>query len=590
MATTVATTDIRGRLGTYTLTIYDVTDAASEVTPFSISEPLTIRWGEEGRDYPEQILKSYCRIQVEEGAAEIRSLFTGAFAADDYPARITGPGVDWSGFVTPEERRLPFNSRVTRERTSLLLSDGIYLGDTQFPTVNVFGFTAGLNDYFNNGPFDVVDGTGYTVGDFARCEGVFLDEDDNTYDASSSDLLVDALAGFGSGGTSLANPYDRFVDFMAFQRLRMYKSLSENALYVHPLRETGQDLEYAFEDLGTISTTTRTKQVVDIDASDVLFPVDESFQTLEAAGDINLEVSDGYQPSGGASFSDEYNLIRGGLSSITTATSQTNILDEAIFALPAPQFQLNLDAGSSADGVIKAEIGTIDPEDAIGIVVDWDVEVRVGSANEKLEVEIDYNEGFTDPVASETDGVNNTRLIGPIDTDIKTIVVRFTGNDVTVTPTVRFIRSGTIVETLRLTGDARALKPVGRGYAIPPRLETAGILSYSTPKRWRPARDLTGTSDGSALDDPAYENNQFFLTSAFLEQEYRPTGTLHFENRLNGLYGPETALLVPTPDGTDRLFVCGTGREVNLTDGTTRVSDVEIPTDILPGGALPTPS
>jgi hypothetical protein len=62
---------------------------------------------------------------------------------------------------------------------------------------------------------------------------------------------------------------------------------------------------------------------------------------------------------------------------------------------------------------------------------------------------------------------------------------------------------------------------------------------------------------------------------ALLEREYRPFGTKTARARLLGVYGPEWVHLIEERD--DRGYYVATGLEINLNDGITEVSLVEVP-------------
>jgi hypothetical protein len=75
---------------------------------------------------------------------------------------------------------------------------------------------------------------------------------------------------------------------------------------------------------------------------------------------------------------------------------------------------------------------------------------------------------------------------------------------------------------------------------------------------------------------------QAWQARAVLSNAYRPFGAKVLTAKIAGLHGPETGFVIRKPDGSKGYFICGRGRILNLTEGTTQISDIEVPSSILP--------
>jgi hypothetical protein len=115
---------IRGRLGTYTLRVYDLEQEVTPVGDLEV-EGGVIQFGKRSQDYGQFVRKSFAEVTFQEIPQRIRTAFSGPFSDIQYPVTITGPGVRWRGLVKSDRRSRPIDPRQAPRSLSITAYDGL---------------------------------------------------------------------------------------------------------------------------------------------------------------------------------------------------------------------------------------------------------------------------------------------------------------------------------------------------------------------------------------------------------------------------------------------------------------------------------
>lgn len=534
MATKFAEATIRGRLGAYTFELFDGEEEYDTVRRLELGRPVVIEWGEQGREYPQQILKSRTRLKVSEGAGIILDALRGGFDRRRFTARITGPGVAWSGFVEPESRTLPYTRRTRPTQVGLLISD-----DANFAK--------------NESQSDIAEIFGATTKKIEQWSGTFFNGVEQSFD--QTDVRRNGFP-FGE------SPYERHTSFAQLMGARVYRALSEDTALLHELRATGQSV-------------TGYRSALDPDAAipgrvveprpGAIEDREEAFRDVEQAGTIQINLGS------------EYNLAYVGATEILQLEGDTLI---RLNRNDRPSIDLNVDKASSNNALVRCFLGSINPtpNTPLGIRVSWEQVDDVTSGDE-LTVTLRDGNGNTDSVS----GTSGGEVSLPPNSDPVDFKVDFEGKGVIVSD-IQAVYTDSLGRRIETLFDRTS--PTGVERIELNRLDFAFVERPDTT----PQQYLAGfLYEARRMEHPLFNEDLGFLARAQMIRQYRPFGIQSVQTKLKGLYGPEDLLILeaPEPNGTRRApFVCGKGRKVNLTAGTTEISDVEIPSEILPTSVL----
>lgn len=547
-----ARTEIQGRLGTYELTMTDTDGEHTSSRRIEVAQPVKIEWGEQGREYPEQILKSRMELEVLRGAEYLRPILSGGFARRRFEVSVQGPGVDWIGFIEPESRRLPLSTKTRPQSLSLLISDDFEKAKNRV-----------VNDNFRDAPIDdLVDGQfgrgqerAYVRVD-GQWEALATGDTFGTGEVGSGDIRVDVSAE--------ENAYDGMIAYLETTRGRIYRPLSEKGIVVHSLRETGQGLDAYSQEADALRPL--PGEVVDV-ALDDLIDEEANVEDVTQAGTVKVDL-------------EGHNLAHHG----TIEGTRENFLITPQGPYDDPS-DINVSRSGQASGEIKIKTGFIDPDDEreLGFFASWDdIDGDVAGSLEATDLQGNF----------ATERVNLTNdprslSIPPGDGPFEP-VFRLFGNSTLRSFKVQLIsRDDKIVETLFNRTENEGVEDIEIDRGIPPH----GIVPSTVFDNDDPIPgDILVPLRTYQNADLNIDADQPFLARIAIERAYRPTGIQSVEAEVFGLHGPEDLLLIDIPTGQNEIrtasFVCGQGRSVNLTTGTTRISDVEVPADILPTNVL----
>jgi len=544
MATKFAEAQIRGRIGSYDFALYDRQEEYTSVSQLELLEPIVIEWGQQGREYPKQILKSRSRIQVVgKEARRLDKILSGGFDRSRFLGVIEGRGVEWSGWVQPESKDLPINPQIQKPSTTILLADDFNKAKNALPDPNSGQIASPQELLFRLFPgSDVV----------AQWPGFYEDLDGSDYELSTDNVAVE--------WRPLDDAYEALVAFARFTRSRIYRPLSRRRTVLHELRSTGQDIIARRRSPGATSSqsTSLDGRVVEPDNRDIILPDQERpFREVEQVGLISADLGT------------DYNLAHEGTWEIIDGPGIiSNVFDQRDYADLAF-------TGLSGGGEVEFEavLGEFSPANGrkLGVLVDWEI---TSASITSLSVEVRDGNGASNSVNGKDE---NSVQVGATSNTI-TPQITIIGESGAVDIRARLIDgAGRVVETLYAESSQDGIEPIEIG------AERMPTVPHPTRTRERFAASRYVASD------LGIDAVQPFIALFTTERAYRPFGIQSFQAEVLGLYGPEDMLIIPVPGiENDRRapFVCGKGRKVNLTAGKTTVSDVEIPSEILPTDVL----
>jgi len=534
---TALTGTIQGRLGTYTLTVYDTEDVYDEAREIEVVNDVKIEWGDQGRDYPEQILKSRCRLDVAQGAEAVRDILRGGFDRRRYKAEIVGPGVDWGGFIQPESRTFPFTTRTRPTQSTILIADDA---------------SKAKNEVSSQGAVFGEDAIRQWAGSLKRADLTPLTQEDGPEDS--------IFTGVQYGPRKQTSTYERLISFASLMGLRLYRPLDGQLSLMHELRSTGQGVTAHDILPAPGSSVTLPGDVYEPDLGDIE-DTQDAFQDVEQAGTIKVELGD------------DYNLVYAGACEITEDEGEMLIapdLEEG----EGPFLEMNGTGSSASDGTIRAHLGSLSPTTGrpLGLRLTWNVVRNEGGGSVTL------SNGSS--ISSTSTPADEELIVPALSSDIDAFA-DFQGTEFSVSDVrCQFLdQRGRRVETLFNRTDPTGVEGIEIDNLRFPRVEPPNDVQYTAGITYYARR----------MDHPLFSSDLGFLARAQMIRQYRPFGIQSVQTRIFGLYGPEDMLILPVPDGNDTRrapFVCGQGRSVNLTTGTTEISDVEIPSEILPTDVL----
>ena len=516
-----AHTTIQGRLGEYRLEMTDTEGEHTSPQTIEVARPVKIEWGEQGTDYPEQILKSRMQLEVLEGAAYLRPILSGGFSRRRFEVSVQGPGVDWLGYIEPESRRLPLSTKTRPQSLSLLISDdfaraeNVIFGDIVDTTID-----GAIDRYLGEDQGET----------YVRIDGEWEERDTgdrlSTDDIGAGKLRVDV--------EPEENLYDSLIALLSTTRSRVYRPLSERGIVCHSLRDTGRRLDAYSQKAADLEPLPGS--VNEIPPGD-LIDEEASVEDVVQAGTIKADLSD-------------HNLAH--LGTVRRVSGVSSISRSGPY---------DSGANYAVSGEVRVKIGFIDPSDdrPLGFFVS----AKSTNGNFSAEI-IDLESNFTTQTI-DFDGTIVPPGVGPFNPEV--VIVGSPEDAEVEEMTVELIdEDENIIETLFSEADVEGVEPVEIDRGVPPKSGGTPLAGYFN-------------------DDLLIQAEQPFLGRIAIERAYRPAGVQSLQAEVFGLYGPEDALLVEVPatGGGTRVaqFVCGKGRTVNLTAGTTQVSDVELPESVL---------
>jgi hypothetical protein len=557
MATNIIDSRIDGRLGSYQLTIVDRDD---EVTPPSAQvEPqsdIVIRWGEQQRSPLKQILKSWAEISFVDPRLELHKIFRGEIDPLQFYVQIEGPGVFWRGNIKSENRGLPFSGRVRTERTNLRVFGGLKKIRNSDVGTNRSGIGIGLA---------LVQGSVFAEDILVRSDVELVDESGN---------FIDVEQGIETGAEDWpvlndGDPYEGLVSFSEIVKGLSYKSLSENAIVFDSARLLGSSGTFEKRDgTATTSDVQRDAFIKDVTVNDVVIRNnDEGFEDLDRVGKIIV------------SLEKEHNLMTEGASIKTQNASDVGINHDVATVQDlfvgtdwtkrdGRWMLINVSPG--VIGKASTEIGKITPTSDTKIVVEWKLGNGTESATDpsSVEVEMEYR-GDDGSVVSETNGTNNFTLEGPLTSVEINPIIKTTVEAGELQIRARYVDgNGNVIESLTANQNQKGIDDI-----------EINEWDYAFVED-EDFNNVAVNAKKVLIDDLDIINVQPFLIRAAVENKYRPFGVQSVKGELFGLFGPEYCLRITDDDGTVKVFV-PTARRVNLTTGTTKFTDVEVPVHTL---------
>ncbi len=553
MPTNIIDSRVDGRLGSYQIRIVDrndsVTPPSAQVQPQS---DIVIRWGEQQRSPLKQVLKSWTEITFVDPKLELHRIFRGEIDPLQFYVEIKGPGVFWRGNIKSENRGVPFSGRVRTERTNLRVFGGLKKIDSAGQAQRNLGM--GIGDA-------IVLGSVFEEDMLVRSDVQLIDESGNFIDVEQG-IEVNAEDWPINGEDS---PYDGLVSFSKMVKGITYKSLSENAIVFDSARLLGTSGTFEKRD-GFAQTVDvqRDEFIKDVTVNDVIIRSnDDGFEDLDRVGRIVV------------SLDKEHNLMTEGATIKTQNANDVQVLHDDETAQGAflstdwtkrSGRYLFINTSPGITGGVSTEIGEINPSSDIKVVVEWLLgSGGTGSTDPTgVEVELRYR-GDDGSVVSETNGTNNFVLEGPLTSKRIAPIILTTVEDGELRMRARYIDgSGNVIETLTANQNQKGISEIAIDeweYAFVED-EDFNLAAVNAKK--------------ILLNDLNIINVQPFLVRAAVESKYRPFGVQSVKGELFGIFGPEYCLRITDDDGTVKVFV-PTARRVNLTEGTTKFTDVEVP-------------
>jgi len=340
---------------------------------------------------------------------------------------------------------------------------------------------------------------------------------------------------------------------------------------VHSLRETGQGLDAYSQEADALRPL--PGEVVNV-ALDDLIDEEANVEDVTQAGTVKVDLKGHNLAHFGTAFYDV------GFAEIESAGSFDT----------APEHEL-LAFQNETLSRTKVQPGSIDPSNSrqLGFFLSYETESPLG--NPIVTVTISDNNGnFPSTAISRAAGgsIKIDAGPGPFEPEIEIESTLSPDRSVLVKDlTLELIDDeGNIAETIFNETQNEGVEPIEIERGAPPKgnVPRSELDSQAQPGNVLvPLRTYQNADLNIDADQP-------FLARIAIERAYRPTGIQSVEAEVFGLHGPEDMLLIDISTGQNEIrtapFVCGQGRSVNLTTGTTRISDVEVPADILPTNVL----
>lgn len=547
-----------GRTGEFTVDVID-RDTSDEIItskPELVGD-VVIRYGKTERSAAKQILKSAVQLSYLDPGLVVHDRVKGGFPQDRFLIRIEGPRVSWIGLLKEEERTIPFDGRVKKERTVLNCYGGIVASRIEKPT-GIFGEKDALN--IREVPEQVV---------IANIEGdqILLRHDNTLIREQEPNTEYDAV---GENPTRPINNflggsvYDNFKSYCKTTKALLYRQLSKSAivfdsLVLHGSSGTFLSAEefqsiidpFDFFDDPDYTDVSRSSLINDVEEF-LIGRSEDGLKNLEKVSTIviKLDKEQNLANVGAVDRTDNSRAIFRTQTSIAGVTYRRTDLNQPVIA------QVGRDGNQ---GNIEFFTGEFKPQTDTALVVTWDQSEVSGSP--KVELEYRGNDGSTFSVndASTTsilEGTLTKKLIDPI--------IRITGTNAEVKFKVRFVNSrDKIIEELVSKPDNQGVEEIE--------------IDDVNPILIAPNTFGDGLREAFKIksNELGIEHRLPFFYQAELERKVRPFGTKTARGRLFGIFGPEFAHRVEER-GETMIFV-PTGLSINLNTGITDFSGIEVP-------------
>lgn len=591
------TFDVTGRFGGYELTFSNLEAGASlpKVEPLS---DVVIRYGEMSVDgEPMPLLKSTLQLTF----FDPRGRLADQVEARQLEARLTGPGVDWRGRLTPRRALRPLNWKTKPGNLDLAFYDGIADLKTDAQSI-LAGDIDQRADFSRSGDYGralafagniTEDGLGASADSpgAALATNVEMDNDDNeTYGQQGLDTV---LAAADYEAESLE---DDIKHICATLQCRAFRTLKDGRFTVVPAAQpvgtlSGTRYYFAESDVdprrqvfGSLTVETEPETIELDEKRFETFDDDKSsfgFHPFENAGAVEYEVGSEYNLVRNPEFDVDVGEDDASFPHWTTSPdvdqvsgSETQASSED--APDAEGMALGSDSGSTETA--EQQIGEVAPAGTTsgglpsGAVLFFDA-FKMGSPSQTPSLTVTLrlvpDDGSSDVTSTVTDPFGPDQTVQISFDKAGTLYVEADGIEAAwFSPELRFLEGGKkIAETLIYRNPDSS----DRWEA-----ETAGaarILRSANVEYWPPV---------------TYRNTRFSVSrtlpwafNATDRLRRRPIDGTAVRTRVLGMHGPETRIVLVHPvTGEELTFYGGLGRLINVTRGDTELADVQLPTPI----------
>jgi len=593
---------LSGRLDKYKVYLYDSNDFSRSKIDVSLAGDINIRYGKLERSPSKSILPSYCQLTFVDEGLELFDEFRGGFSRERYVVEIVSTSTDdvnWRGLVKEKTRIVPFSTKTSKETTTLNCYGGITEGRiSDEKAVEKHGQSPNNIDLPRRGAYQLSRVTKQlpirSIGSNGQFGGGEIIDSElelkEPFGSNTSFLSVGSLYDFdippgedrffptplNTFYLDASTIYELVKEFNKTFKHTLYRSLSEGKIVWQERFKVGvgeQSVKSTqnWPNKDDYTTSPRSSYINTLKTEDLIVERDEDgLRDIRAIGDINII------------FDKSENLLHLGQSGSTEISEASlEYVNEGVqgnsrFVEREKETLISASNTDESDNhIITFFMGEFNPVQPIKIYVDWEGVRNINN------IEIEYINSSND-VASESDLVNNSDLVGPTTTEkvnpqIKVDLQKAQGNPVEASEIRLRARIMTaqqdIVETLVATSEDKGVEPVEIEYPIDGTLTRYFNDSDSSTvfdiKQIREPLKLRNTSLG------INERNSHFYQES-IESLYRPPGTTTARFKTVGIYGPEYVHKIEDENGNIGYYVA-TGINISLREGTSDLSLVEIP-------------
>jgi hypothetical protein len=579
---------VRGRLGNYSVKLYDTDDFSRDTLDVSLTGDVLIKYGDLERSAPKSILKSYTQLSFIDERFKLLEEFSQGFRNDRYIVEIYGPSVRWRGFVKEETRIRPFKNNISKQVTTLNCYGGITEGridvinarkqfqdstSNQLPDRNVFWLSRvtkqlpidglGSNSSFDGGE-RIRSNLSLSYQQIPKIVGELYDFDLNDGESEFYPSPINVK--------QTESLYEAVKKYNEYTKSFIYRSLSEGYMVWENIQSVGvkegvkANKNWPNNDDKYVRKT--KEQKINEIQNFIVGEDNDGLRNLKQSGEVIIEIEN------------DRNILRIGPRDISSGSViigynvESQFFNDRINENPSSEIKVgNVDDSNSP--TVTLNLPSISPVEPIGIVLEWDKD----SVQKINSVKLEYNNssGFT---STESSPNSNYQIVGNTtqedispDVEIDLQSAPSTGTDIpNIDIKARYINEKTnIIETLRLGSNDKGIDPV--------RIEDVYDFYITLLTK----RAGTGNDD-IFVDEPEIISGDASLNIG------ATVNALHYRSKMEsilkenttktarfstlGIYGPE---YVHKADilGSTKYFI-STGLEVSLRKGTTDVSAVEV--------------